>query len=89
MLIVARVTSTNGVTMAQSIVAIMHRRLLHSEKDVRAKLSQRDYKLHIAARAVSRSIPRRRHKSVHLTQEGQQSRLFRGQYTRRPYRRVV
>lgn len=75
--------------MVQSMLAIMCRCLLHGEKDIRAKLSQRDYKLHNAARAASRSISRRRHKSVHLTQEGQQSHLFRGQYTWRPYRHTL
>ena len=44
MLLITRVTLTNRITIVQSIV-IMRRRLLHGEKDVRAKLSQRDYKL--------------------------------------------
>lgn len=60
----------------QSMLIIMRRRLLHGEKDVCTKLSQRDYKLHIAMRAVSRSIPRRHHKSVHLTQEGHKAVYF-------------
>lgn len=44
MLLITRVALTNRITM-QSILVIMRRRLLHGKKDVRAKLSQRDYKL--------------------------------------------